>query len=96
MRAVRGKSTDSIPLTSAVFIPVYEQKSGVSYRGSVTIYDAFFTDKLLTLNVVVDQFLCVHSKQVVLIFRLSPKPLVDAIWQTLNKVDLKVPTCPVA
>jgi hypothetical protein len=95
MRAVRGKSSESIPLTSAVFIPVYERTSDVSYRGSVTVYDAFFTGKLLTLNVVIDQFLCVHSKQVVLIFRLSPKPQVDTIWKTLNKVELKAPTCPV-
>lgn len=64
-----------------------------SYKGTVHTLNAFHTQKAMTLNVTIDQHLCINNDNAVIIFRFSPRDFNDDIWNRLNALHKNNQLC---
>ncbi|WP_347922359.1 hypothetical protein [Pontimicrobium sp. SW4] len=77
------------PKTNAVFI----KKGSTQYIGKVKTIDTRYTKLPMTLNVLVEYHYCETQKKTIMVFRYSPKPFDNAVWETLNEVKLRADAC---
>ena len=77
------------PKTNAVFI----KKGNTHYIGKVKTIDTRYTKLPMTLNVLVEYNYCETQKKTIMVFRFSPKPFDNAVWETLKSVTLKDHFC---
>ena len=92
MNVVKKDKSMVLPPSSAVFTST-ETLKGVDYKGKIRFYDAFFTEDIMTLNVLVTYKYCQEENKTIYVFRLSPKDMDDAIWQHIKKPSLKKDIC---
>ena len=59
-----------------------------SYEGEVKFFDAFFTEKAVTLNVQIKQSYCQTTQKYRVFFALSPQEFRHEIWQSMNNIKL--------
>ena len=50
--------------------------------------DSFFTKRMLKLNVKVEQSFCESRQKHFVLFRLTPKPFNDNIWEQLAQIQV--------
>lgn len=65
-----------------------ETDSTTKFRGTLNFFDGFHTKEMITLNVLVDIELCMKNNKTTVIFKVSPKPTKDLIWQ--KQYDIKL------
>lgn len=58
-----------------------------NYQASVTTYDPFASEKILTLNVEISLWDCDSSKHTVAFFCVSPKDREQMIWKTMREIQ---------
>ena len=79
------KSDRQVVKTKSVFTKTME-----GFDGTISTFDAFFLQKVLTINLKVKEFQCVESNMRLVQFRISPKPFEDEVWNSFNDIKLKV------
>ncbi len=80
---VVGKDTKDIPKTQTSFT-----KEDMVYHGEATVYDAFFTKELITLQIDAVSDYCPIKEKYTVLFTISPQPREHNVWKTLNAIDL--------
>lgn len=78
--------------TSVLLMDTSKQNSN-SYIGKVRLFDRFKTNKMLTLNLIIEQQYCSEQKRALLVFRFSPKHLKHEVWERVNAVKLFKNAC---
>lgn len=77
----------TIPLTTALFV----EKSANQYIGKIRVYDAFFSKKMITLNIKMSKSFCKAHKKHLFFFKITPKALSDQKnWAKLKEVEVGV------
>lgn len=79
---------NNIQGTTAVFMKREALDSISGFRGKVATYDIRYTNKPLNFNVIVEVHSFEKEKKTIILFRLSPKGLDDAIWDKLKEVKI--------
>ena len=74
--------------SSAKVTKIKKEKSITYFKGSVKIFDRFATNKMITLNVLIESNYCKKDKKTILLFKFSPKDFNHTTWKTLNKIKL--------
>ena len=65
----------------------------VHYIGKVKTFDTRYTNKPMTLNVLVESSYCQQEKKAILVFRFSQKEFENDVWHKLKSVNLSNTTC---
>jgi len=60
----------------------------VSFSGSADIWDVFFTQAAVHLNLKVIKRYCSQKQKYLLIFEFSPQPFKHQIWSAMDKIGL--------
>ncbi|PTM08998.1 MAG: hypothetical protein DA407_06735 [Bacteroidetes bacterium] len=81
------------PKTNAVFINSNNSKDNIQYVGKIKTIDTRYTKKPMTLNVLVRYYFCEAQKKTIIVFRYSPKPFDNDVWNTLKSVKLSDDAC---
>jgi hypothetical protein len=79
--------------TTATFIKTEGTNANNQYIGKVNTFDTRYTNELMTLYVLADQYYCEEEKKAILLFRYSPKPFENAVWTQLKTVELSEDAC---
>lgn len=79
--------------TSALLVKMLDSETQSNSIGKVKLYDRFTSNKMLTLNLTVEQTLCKKQQKLLLVFRFSPKALDHKIWDKLNTINLRDDIC---
>lgn len=77
------------PKTNAVFI----KKGNTQYVGKVKTVDTRYTKKPMTLHVQAESHYCEQTKKAIIVYRFSPKPFENDVWNTLKSVKLSDDVC---
>ena len=93
MQLVNRDKTKEVPQTNALFISTLNDDSQLGYTGKIRLFDAFFTSEMITLHVNGEYDYCSELDKHVYIFRLSPKPVGDAVWNHINKTVMRQDIC---
>ena len=93
MKVVNRDTTKTVTPTLASFTSFNESEDSHNYKGKIRLYDAFFTQEMLTLNVNGEYRYCEEERVNLYIFRLSPQALTSTVWEYVNKTTLKENTC---
>lgn len=93
MAAVNKDTSFILPKTTALFVQNEISNSGYGHKGKVTIFDAFSTQKPMTLNVMVDQYYCQKKRKSIVLFKFSPSQFGTDIWRTLEQIRPQVDVC---
>jgi hypothetical protein len=81
------------PKTNAVFIKKETSDGNLQFVGKVKTIDTRYTKLPMTLNVLVEHYYCEAQKKTIMIFRYSPKPFDNPVWEKLNEVKLRTDVC---
>lgn len=81
------------PKTNSVFIKIASSKDTIRYVGKVKTFDTRYTQLPMTLNVQVEHFYCETQQRTIIVFRYSPKPFDDGVWNKLREVKLRADIC---
>ncbi len=79
--------------TNALLLKTEDVAGFPKYRGKIKTFDAFFSKKTMTLNVLIEVRHCSQRKKSVVLFRFSPQVFEHEIWHKLNGVTLRLPEC---
>ena len=93
MKVVNRDTTKTVTPTLASFTSFNVSEDSHNYKGKIRLYDAFFTQEMLTLNVNGEYRYCEEERVNLYIFRLSPQALTSTVWEYVNKTTLKENTC---
>lgn len=80
-------------LPTSVLLIDTSDGSSARLTGKVRLFDSFKTQKMLTLNLLVEQQYCDRQKRAILVFRFSPKALNHQIWSPLTAIPLFEDAC---
>ncbi len=89
METVSGAPLNEAQKTNAVFL---RQEDAPAYYGRVRIYDAFFLQSPITLNVRVQTAYCRQQDRHLAYFRLSPAHFGEKVWEKFAEVRV-APDC---
>ena len=70
-----------------------EAINGNRYIGKVKTFDTRFTNKPMTLNILVENHYCESENKAIIVFRLSTKDFGSEVWDTLKEIKLKDGFC---
>ena len=93
MKVVNRDKTITITPTLALFSALNESELNRDYVGKIRLYDAFFTQEMLTLRVNGEYSYCQEEGKHFYIFRLSPQPATSPVWEHVNKTTLRTELC---
>lgn len=93
MRAVNKDKTITVPDTKVNFTKNDSTKTLPEFKGTINVYDAFFTKKVIDLFANVETFYCAEKNTYVLLFRISSFNFEDTIWKKLKTVTLTPNFC---
>lgn len=93
MQSMNRNKEIKVPNTIARFFPKEQSGDASAYIGKIVVFDAFFTQKALTLNVLVEQYPCKELQKSIVLFRFSPREFGNEVWQELEKVKLREDIC---
>ena len=94
MKVVNRDKTITITPTLALFSALNESELNKDYVGKIRLYDAFFTQEMLTLRVNGEYRYCKEEKKHLYLFRLTPQPTESPVWAHLNKTVFNDKICP--
>ena len=81
-------ATTTKKYSSAKVTRIKRRKTITYFKGSIKIFDRFATNKMITLNVLIESNYCKKDKKTILLFKFSPKDFNHTTWKTLNEVKL--------
>ena len=81
------------PKTNAVFIKSNDSNKNTQFVGKVKTFDSRYTKQPMTLHVLVETYFCEAQKKTIMVFRYSPRPYEDSVWDKLNEVKLRSDVC---
>ncbi|QIE58424.1 hypothetical protein G5B37_02245 [Rasiella rasia] len=91
---ISQKDTTVTKLPSTVLLVNTDNgKTSSNFVGKLRIFDRFRTNKMITLNVLVEQQYCEKEKRSISVFRFSPKALEHEVWTKLKSVTLREEVC---
>ena len=64
-----------------------------TFTGTLEIYDAFTTKKMITLHVTIESVYCKKTNTFIPLLRFSPKDFKHKAWEMLNQVTLRDNIC---
>ncbi len=79
--------------SSVLLVNTTKTQETSTFTGKVRIFDRFTTQKMLTLNLLVEQQICPETKKALIVFRFSPKALEHKVWTMLTAVPLLEDAC---
>ncbi|MBA6155626.1 hypothetical protein H3Z83_03695 [Tenacibaculum sp. S7007] len=79
--------------SSATITKVKQNKTTAYFKGHVNIFDRFATNKMITLNVLIESYYCEKKKETNILFKFSPKEFNHNTWKMLQKVKLYSDLC---
>ncbi len=71
--------------SSAKVTKTKKEKSITFFEGKVKIFDRFATNKMITLNVLIESNYCKKAEKTILLFKFSPKEFNHNVWNTILK-----------
>lgn len=93
MSVVNEDSLLTIPKTVSSFQENKRKKGISTFTGTVEIYDAFTTKKMILLHVTIECSYCKKTKRFIPLCRFSPQDFVHKAWEMLNRVKLGSTVC---
>ena len=93
MNVVNENKNLTIPKTKVVLTESKTLKETTHFTGTVNVYDAFTTKKMILLQVTIDSYYCNTSKKYLPFFKFSPKNFNSDVWKTLNNIKLRDHIC---
>lgn len=93
MKVVNENTTVIIPKTTAFFKADKTKQTIKTFTGTLETYDAFTTEKMITLYVTIESYYCKKSKKHMPFFRFSPKSFEHEVWRKLNSIKLLDTIC---
>lgn len=67
--------------------------SNNKFTGQMKFFDGFHTGKTVTVNILIEQYLCRKQHKAIIVFRVSPKSFQHNIWKDLNGFELNRKNC---
>jgi hypothetical protein len=83
----QADSTISTPMDKTVCSFV---KTNEGFNGRMNVYDAFFTNDNITLNIKVTESFCAEMNKQIILCYISPKAFDHKVWNIFDEVRLKV------
>ncbi len=91
---VVNKNKDLVPPKAIADMHKKEATIEVSkFTGTIKTFDAFVTQKAMTLQVLVEKKYCEQKKKSIIFCRFSPKAFDHEIWHTLEEIKLRDNSC---
>lgn len=90
---IERKTYPDIQNSAAVFLEKESTAQSSKLIGKIKTWDHFTTKKPITLNVQVEQSYCTEQNKLIVLFRFSPKPFEDELWQSFGTITLKEDAC---
>jgi hypothetical protein len=87
------KATTDKRFSSSKVTKTKKEEATTFFKGTVRIFDRFATNKMLTLNVLIESHYCKKKQQTILLFKFSPKEFTHKTWKMLNKIKLYPDLC---
>lgn len=84
---------EGVQNTIALFLKKDHEERNSTYAGKVNTFDAFFHKKLMTLNVLVNQYYCEQKNKYIILFKFSPQDFGNDVWNKLEEVKLPMDFC---
>ncbi len=81
------------PKTNAVFVKNEGSANSSKLKGKIKTLDTRFTQKPMTLKVLIDQRYCEESKKLIVLFKFSPKASENEVWIKLNEITFSPDVC---
>lgn len=94
MNVVNKDKSKPVPPTQASFTSI-KSTEAINYMGEIMVYDAFFTQEMMTLNIQGRYSYCKEQDTSIYIFKLSPQEFDNTVWQHINKTVLRSDICKV-
>ncbi|MFT6335186.1 MAG: hypothetical protein ACI86M_001524 [Saprospiraceae bacterium] len=88
----RGKEYDMTE-SKASFKEIESTTNTLKYTGQIETLDGFFERKPMTFKVKVEQQYCEYIQRANVIFRFSPQPFENEVWNKLSTVKLPINIC---
>ncbi len=79
--------------SSAEVVKQLQEKKVTYFKGFVKIFDRFATNKMITLNVLIESHYCKNDKKTIVLFKFSPKEFTHKTWAMLNEIKLHSYLC---
>jgi len=79
--------------TTTLLVEKSRTKDKIVYYGKIRTFDNFSAQKMMTLYLLAEQYLCASTKRNIIVFRFSPKAFDHSIWQKLNTISLLKGVC---
>ena len=79
--------------TTSQFFKMESSIDLIKYTGKVSFFDNLRTKENISLNVLVEKQYCKQKGKSIIVFRFSPKDFNNDVWNTLEKVVLRVNIC---
>ncbi|NAS32602.1 hypothetical protein GTQ40_16595 [Flavobacteriaceae bacterium R38] len=83
----QGRNIPKEKITPTQASLIDDSKSN-SFKGEVKIFDVFFTQEVITLNVKVSTSYCKPAKKHIAYFEFSPQGFDHKLWDTMNKIRI--------
>lgn len=93
MAAVNKKKDFKVPATTVLFIENNSTQTDADFIGKISVYDAFNSEAMMTLNVLVKAHYCDATHTSAIVFRLSPQTFDQEIWIRFDTITLKSNIC---
>jgi len=93
MNVVKKNTEQELPKTVALIVQNGSNQDHNEYRGKISIYDAFFSEEIVVLNVIVHYNYCLETKRHIYFFKLSPQALEHSVWDEVHKVRVSDDVC---
>jgi hypothetical protein len=85
-------STDN-RYSSAKVTKTKKEKATTFFKGYLKIFDRFATNKMTTLNVLIENYYCKKEQKTVILFKFSPKEFKHKTGGMLEKTKLHKNVC---
>ena len=79
--------------TTSQFFKMESSIDLIKYTAKVSFFDNLRTKENISLNVLVEKQYCKQKGKSIIVFRFSPKDFNNDVWNTLEKVVLRVNIC---
>jgi len=93
MNVVKEDKEQELPKTIALFLQNKDTESEQDFRGKISIYDAFFSEEIVVLNVIVHHRYCLETDRHIYFFKLSPQPSNHEVWTEVQAVKTRDNLC---
>lgn len=90
---IKMSNSEDKRYTLASITKIKSNNSTLYFKGKTTIFDRFATQKMITLNVLIESNFCKKTKKTVILFKFSPKKFQHKTWKMLDTIKLTNNLC---